>query len=263
MSDKQETSGDVSPRAFAWGDAAVLAALALFTFRFVWFVKPSMAIIGVALLIACSLRTRSFDLPAAAMTGALCLYAALPPRWSVWPTYLLVPILVAIALAALRGFRRDLFAGVQPGRLGRGELGLIVLISATAAVALLRWVLLLEPDLSRFKAMLPSWPLLALFGAGTAFSVINAVLEEFVWRGVFQHWLGSIMSPPWAVTIQALSFGTVHYLGFPGGVAGAALATIYGAMLGALALRSGGLLAPLVAHIAADAVIFTIVAGRL
>jgi membrane protease YdiL (CAAX protease family) len=121
----------------------------------------------------------------------------------------------------------------------------------------------LEPDLSRFRATLPPWPLLALIGAGAGFFIINAMLEEFVWCGVFQDWLLSIMSPAWAVAIQALSFGTVHYLGFPGGFAGAALATIYGAMVGALAFSAGGLLAALVAHIAADAVIFTIVAGFL
>jgi hypothetical protein len=72
-------------RRFGWGDAAVLTALALFTFRFLWFAKPVLAIIGLGLLIACALRIRSFNLPASALTGALCLYAALPPGWAVWP----------------------------------------------------------------------------------------------------------------------------------------------------------------------------------
>ena len=42
---------------------------------------------------------------------------------------------------------------------------------------------------------------------------------------------------------------------------GIGLAAIWGAMIGALALRSQGLLAPIVAHIAADAVIFAVLAS--
>jgi membrane protease YdiL (CAAX protease family) len=41
------------------------------------------------------------------------------------------------------------------------------------------------------------------------------------------------------------------------------LAAMWGAMIGALALRSRGLAAPVVAHIAADAVIFAVLAGAL
>lgn len=107
--------------------------------------------------------------------------------------------------------------------------------------------------------MLPPWPVAGLVAAGAAFSILNAILEEFAWRGVFQHWLLGIVPRASAVLLQALSFGALHYTGFPGGFVGVGLSTIYGVMIGALALRSGGLLAPIVAHVAADAVIFTIV----
>ncbi len=149
------------------------------------------------------------------------------------------------------------------GRLGRRESLLILVIASTAGVALLAWVEIVEPDLSKFRSMLPRWPIAALVLAGLGFSIVNAILEEFLWRGVIQNWLLSITTRSWAVAVQALSFGAAHYLGFPGGAVGAVLATLYGAMVGALALRSGGLLAPIVAHIGADAVIFALVAGSL
>jgi membrane protease YdiL (CAAX protease family) len=70
------------------------------------------------------------------------------------------------------------------------------------------------------------------------------------------------MNPAVAIVLQALSFGALHFGGFPSGLAGMSLATIYGLMLGALAYRCKGLLAPCAAHVLADSVIFAIVLER-
>jgi membrane protease YdiL (CAAX protease family) len=62
-----------------------------------------------------------------------------------------------------------------------------------------------------------------------------------------------------SVGIQAILFGAHHYLaGFPNGASGLVLTLIYGFLLGILRRLSGGMLAPLMAHIAADLVIFII-----
>jgi len=50
--------------------------------------------------------------------------------------------------------------------------------------------------------------------------------------------------------------GLAHIHGFPRGWLGVALATVYGLMTRVLRMRSRGLVAPLVAHVAADATIF-------
>lgn len=204
-----------------------------------------------------------FSRPARAIVAGLCVYAGLLRSLYVWPAYLLVPILAATALAFSAGFGRDLLATLDRGRFGRTEWGLIALIAIVAAVALVGWVLLLQPDLSRLAGMLPQWPLLGLIGAGAGFSIVNAILEEVVWRGILQRWLATFMSAPAAVFVQAVSFGAAHYNGFPSGLVGMGLAAIWGAMIGALAVRSRGLAAPIAAHIAADAVIFAVVAGAL
>ncbi|MBA2743194.1 MAG: CPBP family intramembrane metalloprotease [Chthoniobacterales bacterium] len=175
----------------------------------------------------------------------------------------MIPIFIAALTSVAVGSRGELLAALKLGRLGRAEIAFVLLISATAALALLIWVWALEPDLSDFKAMLPSWSVPALVGAGIGFAVINAVLEEVIWRGIFQHWLLSVAPAAVAVVLQALSFGAAHYRGFPSGFVGVGLSTLYGLMLGALALRSRGLLAPIVAHVTADAVIFAIIASSV
>lgn len=252
-------------RTWSWTESPALIGLALFA------LPPDvpgreivLGVVGVGLIAACSRSLTGdgrFTRSARALIGALCLVTALGGFRLGWPFYLLVPMVVATALAFTFGFGRDLLATIERGRLGRTEWGLVALIAVVAAMALIGWVVLLSPDLTRLRAMLPDWPIPALVGAGLAFSVANAVLEEVIWRGVFQRWLMSFMPAAAAVCVQAASFGAAHYAGFPSGAIGMALAGVYGLMMGALALRSGGLAAPIVAHVVADAVIFAVLAG--
>lgn len=251
--------------AFGWRDALTLLGLLALALGPV--LPDRQAVLGgaggVVLLsaLASGVPGSRFSRVAAAVAGALCLYWGLAREWFVWPAYLLAPLAAAGLLAWAAGFGGDLRAALAKGRLARTEWVLIGGIACVSALALVAWTVLLKPDLSRQIALLPAWPLPALVGAGLAFSVINALLEEVVWRGILQTWLHAIVGPALAVVIQALSFGASHYGGFPSGFAGMGLAFIYGLMIGALALRSRGLLAPIIAHIAADAVIFAVLAS--
>ncbi len=225
-----------------------------------------LAASGATLLLMCVRALpgdRQFSRAARAIVGALSLYAALAGSWYIWPAYLLVPIIVAVAIGIPAGFGREFPAAASRGRLGRSEWTLIGLIAIVAAVALVSWAVVLQPDLHRQRAMLPQWPMFGLLAAGLGFSVVNAILEEFIWRGLLLRWFRTFASPAVAVVAQAASFGAAHYQGFPSGFVGAGLAGVYGILLGALALRAGGLLAPIIAHIAADAVIFAWLAGNL
>lgn len=141
-----------------WGDAATLVGLALYA------VRPALpaflpALAGAALMAAC-LRPLPgdgrFSRLARAVAGGLCLYTVFGRSWFVWPAYLLVPLLVAVGLALAAGFWRDLLATLERGRLGRTEWSLIALISALAGAALIGWVALFQPDLSRVREMLPA-----------------------------------------------------------------------------------------------------------
>jgi membrane protease YdiL (CAAX protease family) len=67
----------------------------------------------------------------------------------------------------------------------------------------------------------------------------------------------------WSVALQAACFGAAHFVeGFPSGWLGFAMASVYGAMMGMVCRRSGGLLAPWIAHVGADLTIFALLAAR-
>ncbi len=259
------SAADDTRRRLSVGDIVTLGGLVLYALRPVLpGIVPGLAGLGLALSCLRPLPGDArFSRSARAIVAGVCIYAGFARSWSMWPAYLLVPVLATIGLAFSAGFGRDTLAALARGRLGRAEWGLIALNAIVAAVALVGWVVLLQPDLSRLAGMLPQWPLIGLIGAGASFSVVNALLEEIVWRGILQNWLMTFMSAPAAVFVQAASFGAAHYNGFPSGLVGMGLAAVWGAMIGALALQSKGLAAPVVAHIAADAVIFAVLAGAL
>jgi membrane protease YdiL (CAAX protease family) len=220
-----------------------------------------VGIAGAALILLVPTSTTAAGMRAAIAVGVLCLYAGLARAWFVWPLYLLVPCGAAFLFGRMGGKKRHITL-VRLGRLGRSEFGAILMIALVSAAALVAWVGLLRPDLSRFIALLPDWPIVLLLLLGIGFSIVNAVLEELLWRGFLQSWLLSVVNPAVAIGVQAVSFGAFHFTGFPGGFAGISLATVYGLMLGALAFRCRGLLAPCAAHVVADAVIFAIIFGR-
>ena len=97
---------------------------------------------------------------------------------------------------------------------------------------------------------------LVIIGYCLGFAVINAILEEFVFRAAILHGLLEAF-PVWlALGLQGAVFGFAHLHGVPGGWSGVLLATIYGIFMGDLMRRSDGLLYPVLAHITADIVIF-------
>lgn len=136
----------------------------------------------------------------------------------------------------------------------------IVVIAAMAAVALPTWVVVMKPDLSQEIAMLPSLPVPVLVMAGVSFAVVNAILEELAFRGLLQGALHRSIDAAWlAIGLQAMAFGFMHWHGVPSGPMGAALAGVWAIFLGMARFRSKGLFTPIIAHIVADAVIFSII----
>jgi membrane protease YdiL (CAAX protease family) len=91
------------------------------------------------------------------------------------------------------------------------------------------------------------------------FAILNASLEELIFRGVLFTAIESQVNTPPTVLITAMLFGWGHMHGYPPGPLGAILAGIYGLALGWLRVFTGGLGLPVMAHIVADATIFLIV----
>ena len=141
---------------------------------------------------------------------------------------------------------------------------LLVLIVVVTTVALLLWQRLFDgrPPQTYVDAA-AGRPLWLLIVAGVGFSLVNAAVEEAVFRGVLQTAMQEVAGPVVAVIVQAVAFGTLHVVGVPTGIVGAVMAGSWGLLLGLIRWRTGGLLAPYAAHVAADAAIFCLLLPAL
>lgn len=217
-------------------------------------VLAAAAVVVLALL---AWRSGSAASVVAVLMSGLLYLALSVGIFGLWPLPGAVAVLAAWTLA-----RRSERAGLWQSWCRRGtatpELPWLLLMTvAVTVVALVTWQRAFQGQLPQAyvdaAAGRPLW-LLALGGAG--FSLLNAAVEEAVFRGVLQTALERVSGPAVAVAAQAAAFGALHVFGIPGGIIGAVMAGSWGVLLGVLRWRTGGVLAPYVAHVAADATIF-------
>ena len=173
-------------------------------------------------------------------------------------SYLPVTIVLTVLLLTApswkphgKWFRTGSFTG--------GTVILILLVAVFSGAALYLWQLLLQPDLSDFFSMMPSGGAVLLLLAGFGFAVTNAFVEEMFFRGFF--WYGLEGKKVLQVVVTALLFGFLHIRGFPGGAVGVGMVFVWGLFLALLRRRTGGMLAPYIAHVVADMTIFGILCG--
>jgi hypothetical protein len=179
-------------------------------------------------------------------------------------TRLLWQIVMFLVLLAFWGIGRswpDLAA--TPGAYRRGSVPPLATLAVGLVTpgALLLWWRWALPDLRDVvSTYVPavSWPLLVVGGLG--FALLNATLEELLFRGLLQDRLGALWGPgARTVVVQAVVFGICHAHGVPRGGWGVLMAGTWALMLGVLRLKTGGLLAPVLGHVVADASIAGIV----
>jgi membrane protease YdiL (CAAX protease family) len=213
---------------------------------------PRLLVAGVGLVLAAAALARPG--PAAAVAVLAAAIEAWVAIGAVWQ------LALPLALGTL-GLAMRHWPVLVPLRVPRGEVPPwpTFACAAVTPLGLTGWVALLRPDVSDITTSIPDLsPALLVLGA-LAFSGLNALGEEWVWRGVFQSRLQRLFPPAAAVALQAASFGAAHAHGFPRGAVGVVLAGAWGALLGLLRMRAGGLLAPVLAHVVADATIAALV----
>jgi membrane protease YdiL (CAAX protease family) len=182
------------------------------------------------------------------------------PFFQVWPFSLLAPLLVYGGVVIVTpGLRRSV-GWLRMGGFGRDERRFVFATVVVSSMALVAWTVLEKPDLQRHLALIPEMPPWVYPIAAFGFAFLNAAMEEVVFRGVMMEALDSAIGEGYlSVGAQAVSFAALHYLaGFPYGVFGFFMAFVYGVMLGMIRRQARGLLAPWVAHVAADITIFSI-----
>ena len=201
----------------------------------------------------------------------LCLFCTLwllvpllMPILGTWPLYKVTPLVVYGGVVWVSRHLRKSVHWIRPGHLGPDIWFLVSLVVVVSSAVLLVWTLVSRPDLGPSRANIPKMPLWVLPLAGVAFALVNSAVEEAIFRGIFLQALdcaagAGIIS----LVIQAVIFGWMHYseVGFPKGLAGVAMASVYGFFLGYLRYRSRGMLAPWLAHVGTDIAVFTIVAS--
>lgn len=186
-----------------------------------------------------------------------------PSHFRVWPFKLLLPLCIYGALVlSSSGLRRSV-TWMQTGRITVKTVLIILATTLVSSVALVVWYLLFKPEMSCYTGQILSMPLWILPFAGIGFAVMNAAMEEIAFRGIIMEALENALGPGVAsLILQAILFGLVHYLsGFPCGVCGVLMASVYGVMLGWLRRLSRGLLVPWMAHVFADITIFAIISS--
>ncbi len=173
----------------------------------------------------------------------------------------LVPFVLSLLVCAPFAVLRKELGWARWGKPDQVAWLLVVLTSLISALALVLWALwtdylgIASTMLSTFKQV-PFWFMLLLGIPG--FALLNAFAEEVVYRGVLQHALEARFGERQKLILasQASAFAAAHFMsGFPNGKIGYLMTFLYALMLGYLRDRTRGILAPYVAHVAADLVI--------
>lgn len=239
-------------------------------------VEVDVAIGCVAVALAIAGRRAS---AAAGAIGALTALLAVLFPISLLPWQ--ATMALALGIYALLA-RLDPALAPAAGWARRGSVPLMptAIVAGVTPFALAGWLVVARPDLSdALRAYVPDLPLAALIAGGVAFALLNASLEELIWRGVLHDRLEAIASPApieerseampgrrlppsrsavAVIALTSISFGVQHAHGVPRGFIGALLAGVWAVMLAWLRRRARGLAAPVVAHVVADATIAVI-----
>jgi uncharacterized protein len=175
-----------------------------------------------------------------------------------WPWFWLVPLVSYFFLVGLIPSLRRTLTRPQAGRITIGAIVATGAIAIVSSASLVLYQIMMKADLRAIGAILPVRELGGIFIAGILFPLINATLEELIFRWILFDAIDSEWGWQTAVVATGVLFGLGHRSGYPPGTIGACLAAIYGMLLGLLRVQTGGLLLPVVAHIIADATIFGI-----
>jgi membrane protease YdiL (CAAX protease family) len=115
----------------------------------------------------------------AALFAAALLLPPLP-----WPWYLLLPLLAYAAITLSFAPLRRTAPVLTIGRLTGAPLAYAVLLSSATTAVLLAFHAWVGPDVSELAGRLPVAAFGNLVVAGICFSILNAALEEIVFRGI-------------------------------------------------------------------------------
>ncbi|QLE78643.1 CPBP family intramembrane metalloprotease [Francisella sp. Scap27] len=183
---------------------------------------------------------------------------------STLPIYLIVPLyqnpmfatlMITLFISALV-YGKQVFQLFSLGKIKNIKIWLaIIVVSIIASTSLVLWGLWTD-NLGVGAAMiteLKKHSTILLLLLIPLMTLLNAIVEETVFRGIIQTELSKIFTNSIAIFIQGILFAAFHYAGgFPNGVIGFGMTFIYAGALGIMRYKVKGLLAPIITHWFAD-----------
>jgi membrane protease YdiL (CAAX protease family) len=175
-----------------------------------------------------------------------------------WPWIWIAPLAGYFLMPVFVRRMRGSMGWLRVGKVSGVSMAVTVGIMAVTSLALVVCNAVARPDLGAYRAALPFERFGGAITAGVVFTVVNATLEELVFRGV----LFDAVRSQWNVWVTLIAtsvlFGLGHLHGYPPGLWGVCLAVVFGFAVGVLRVWTDGLALPIVAHMGADATIYWI-----
>jgi membrane protease YdiL (CAAX protease family) len=173
-----------------------------------------------------------------------------------WPAAMFV--IAGGCFAVLRKTTNVDFSCSWSFRFSKFEIASIAVIVVPSLLILL-WYYRTFPEVAKSWPLpeMPGWAVpLAICGA----ALINGLGEELVYRFILQRAFIKSNSPAWAILMQAIAFGFLHYRnGFPQGWTGMLLTTLFGAAIGIQFFITRSITLAWVTHAIMDAIMFGII----
>lgn len=186
---------------------------------------------------------------------------------SALPIYMIVPLyqnpmlatLVITLIVSIIMHGKEVFGLLSLGKIKDVKIWLaIIFVSIVSSISLVLWGVWTD-DLGVGAAIiieLKKHSLFLILAIVPIGALINAIVEETVFRGIIQTELSNIFTNSTAILIQALLFAAFHYAwGFPNGIIGFGMTFVYACALGVMRHKVKGLIAPIIAHTIADSTI--------
>ena len=166
-------------------------------------------------------------------------------------TYFLVPIILFSGLILVSPYVREALDWWQIDQMNRALMVQAMVAVAVGCGLMYFYTLNDQESLNRFIEMLPKGGLFKILALGIAFSLLNAVVEEYIIRGMFWNGLSKIISSPLTVNLaQASLFAISHYFRLPGGLIGVLMVFMWSFVMGHFRIKSGGILLVTLCHFA-------------
>lgn len=173
--------------------------------------------------------------------------------------YLVLPVLYGVIVLSTPYLRVSV-DWLRPGHLSRSLLAILAILAAVSLVGLIAYYVIVRPDFGH-QPILGSYRggIVSLLLIGVAIAVVNAAVEESIYRGILLHSLDAALGvglPP--LILQAIAFGAFHFNSTEPGISGVALTTLFGLILGWLRRAGRGMLPPYMVHVAVDIGVWTL-----